>query len=261
MDEELAALLSPGGRRIIELMEKYNFSMEELRAAHPEISSEEIISASVEMMDVIEQFAAAPEDSRPARKAKRKSKKALSGDAFQIKITLRGSKPPIWRRVVVPVDIRLDKLHDVIQTVMGWHNGHLHAFEIDGEAYQGRSLGADWDEDSGALDESEFRLGELVSGAKDKFSYVYDFGDDWDHTLAIEKLIPASDHPPMMTCLAKKNRGPLEDSGGLWGYYDKLRIMADPNDPRHEEIAEWMDAIDPTEFNLEAVNQRLAELK
>ena len=65
----------------------------------------------------------------------------------------------------------------------------------------------------------------------------------------------------MMTCLAGKIRGPLEDSGGLWGYYDKLRIMADPDDPEHEEVAEWMDPVDPTEFHLDEVNKELAKLK
>jgi hypothetical protein len=259
MHDEIAARLSPQALRIVNLFEKHGHSEKALLAAHPEITRLDLLTAAEELRRATEALNGAALAPKAVSKSKRN--RAPSGDAFQIKITLRGSKPPIWRRVVVPVEIRLDKLHDVIQTVMGWHDGHLHAFEIDGEEYQGRSLGGYWDEDSDALDESDYRLGDLVSGAKDKFSYVYDFGDNWDHTLVIEKVITASDHPPMMTCLAGKNRGPLEDSGGLWGYYDKLRIMADPDDPEHEEIAEWMDPIDPTEFNLEAVNERLATLK
>jgi hypothetical protein len=259
MKDEIVLYLSPQTTNIVKLLHKHKNSEKALLAAHPELTRLDLAAAVEEVMRAVE----AMNNTAPAPKASRKSKRksAPSGDAFQIKITLRGSKPPIWRRVVVPVEIRLNQLHDVIQAVMGWYDGHLHAFEIAGEEFQGRGTDGYWDEDSGALDEANYRLGDLVSGAKDKFSYVYDFGDDWNHTLAIEKVIPASDHPPTMTCLAGKNRGPLEDSGGLWGYYDKLRIMADPNDPQHEEVAEWMDLIDPTEFDLEEVNKRLEKLK
>jgi hypothetical protein len=261
MDDDLAPLLSPRAIQLMELFKKHNYSMDAMLAAHPEITPGEVILASVELMEAMEQLAsAAPRQAAPASRRKKK-KKTQSGDAYQLKITLRGSKPPIWRRVVVPAEIRLDLLHEVIQTAMGWYNCHLHFFEIDGEMYEGRSPDGLGDDDLEGLDEADYRLCDAVAEEKAKFHYEYDFGDGWDHTITVEKIIPASEQPQTMTCLAGKNRCPVEDSGGLWGYYDKLRILADPNDPEHEEIKEWMGPVDPTEFDLDAVNAALAELK
>jgi hypothetical protein len=260
--QEFPPQLSDRDRRVMELFVKHDFSMQALEAAHPEISAGEIMRVAAMMLMALEQEAA-DEEEPPKRTGKRKGKgkNAKSGDAYQIKITLKGSKPPIWRRVVVPVEITLDVLHEVIQDSMGWYNCHLHAFTIDGEEYQGRGMDGFWDEDAGALDEADYRLCDLVTGAKDVFDYVYDFGDNWEHKIAIEKVIPAAQKPPMMTCLAGKNTCPSEDSGGLWGYYDKLRILADPKDPEHEEVKEWMAEGEPNEFDIELVNKRLAKLK
>jgi hypothetical protein len=261
MDDDLAPLLSPKAIQFMELFKRHNFSMDALRTAHPEITPGEIIQASVELMEAMELFTATvPRQTAPASKRKKK-KKAQSGEAYQLKITLRGSKPPIWRRVVVPAEIRLDLLHEVIQTAMGWYNCHLHFFEIDGEMYQGRAPDGFGGDDLEGLDEADYRLCDVVAEEKAKFQYEYDFGDGWGHTITLEKIIPASEQPQMMTCLAGKNRCPMEDSGGLWGYYDKLRIIGDPDDPEHEDIMEWMGPVDPTEFDREAVNAGLAVLK
>jgi Plasmid pRiA4b ORF-3-like protein len=145
---------------------------------------------------------------------------------------------------------------------MGWYDGHLHAFLIDGEEYQGAPPFEDGiDPYTDALDEAEYRLCDLLPGAKTKFLYTYDFGDDWEHSILVEKVIPAEDKPRVMVCLAGRGRCPKEDSGGLWGYYDKLAILADPNHPEHEEVKDWMGEIDPEEFDAEEVTRALQELK
>jgi hypothetical protein len=188
-------------------------------------------------------------------------KQPPSSDAYQIKITLRGSKPPIWRRFVVPADVTLATFHQVIQEVMGWYDSHLHTFKIDGEEYTRRSReGIDLDMEG--EDEGRFRLRDVVPDEKSKFHYVYDFGDDWEHTLLVEKIIPASDKSEVFGCLAGKGRCPLEDCGGIWGYYRLLEILGNPKDPEYRDMKEWVGGkIDPEEFDLTAINRSLAQFR
>ena len=122
---------------------------------------------------------------------KKKRSLTYSGALYQLKITLQGSKPPIWRRVVVPAECNLETLHQVIQVAMGWQDDHLHAFEIDGENYDGRDPMGGRMEDMEGLDAAEYALCEVVNREKAKFTYQYDFGDSWDHSILVEKILPA----------------------------------------------------------------------
>ncbi len=149
---------------------------------------------------------------------------AKPSNAYQIKITLRGSKPPIWRRFVVPDDLSLAELHHVIQEIMGWHDGHLHAFVIDGVSYTAQSkYGMDLEIDG--EDEEQFRLGDVVRNAKQKFRNEYDFGDGWEHTLLVEKFLPADQNPRIFTRLAGKGRCP---PGRLRRNLGILRLARNP---------------------------------
>ena len=256
-DDDLTPYLNPRTAEIMRLFQKHG-SMDRMRAAHPEITDEEVANVTTELMRLMGMFGESPA-AKPRKTSKRAA--AASGAAYQIKITLKGSKPPIWRRVVVPGNIELDGLHQVIQTAMGWTDSHLHLFEIDGSSYMGRDpLGGKIESHCGELDEAEYRLCDVVRREKTRFRYEYDFGDGWEHTLLVEKIIPASENPKTMVCLAGKNRCPVEDSGGLWGYYEKLSILADPKHPEHEEVLEWMGEVDPAQFSIEAANRRLAQL-
>ena len=181
---------------------------------------------------------------------------------FQLKVTLEGSKPPIWRRVVVRDTIKLPKLHLVLQLVMGWTNSHLHRFRV-GKTYYGvppDPLFA-WSEVE-ELNEKRFRLVDIASGPGESFHYEYDFGDFWNHVVTVEKTLPV---PPDFThalCLGGSLACPLEDSGGIYGYYEKLEIIANPADPDHAEICEWVGPhFDPEYFNVEAENRALKKLK
>lgn len=173
----------------------------------------------------------------------------------QIKITLLGTKPPIWRRVQVPADIKLADLHIVIQIVMGWYGEHLYEFTINQENYGDLDmLGGETEDDS------QFSLGELIKKEKARFRYEYDFGDDWEHELVVEKILPAEPGVHYPRCLTGKRACPPEDCGGVWSYAGLLEAIADPKHPGHEEMLEWVEeGFDPEVFDLEDANARLRE--
>src|SRR5262249_10844723 len=120
---------------------------------------------------------------------------------YQIKITLNEYRPAIWRRFQVPGSITLGKLHDVVQIVMGWSDSHLHQFSIDGQSYGSREDDDPFD-GMRSLPEHRYRLEQLVPVAHTRFQYEYDFGDSWEHTLLVEKILPQQPGAQLAQCLA-----------------------------------------------------------
>lgn len=180
--------------------------------------------------------------------------KSRANQIYQIKITLQGSKPPIWRRVQVPADIRLSALHDVIQIVMGWGDEHLHQFLIGREYYGDERLADQGDVE----DESKVKLNALVKKEKERFLYEYDFGDSWEHRLDVEKILPAEPDVHYPRCVEGKRACPPEDCGGVWGYADLLEAIRDPAHPEYENMSEWVeDDFDPEAFDPDEVNALL----
>jgi hypothetical protein len=178
-----------------------------------------------------------------AKKAKKESVTPVgpSNLIYQIKITLKDVKPPIWRRIQVKSDITLHSLHRTIQTAMGWEDGHLHKFDIRAPS-----------------SEPKVRLNQLNLVEKQKFLYVYDFGDNWEHTILVEKILPIDEKTQYPICLAGERSGPPEDCGGPWGYMDLLDVLDDPNDPEYDERVEWIgEDFDPELFDIEKINKRL----
>jgi len=175
--------------------------------------------------------------------------------ALQLKISLVGSKPPIWRRVIVPEFLTLADLHRVIQIVMGWQNSHLHEFEVSGERY------TEFEEDiqSGAGDSTVFTLRSLRLNREDQtFLYNYDFGDDWLHKIVVESSRPADDSVKLPVCVAGRRAGPPEDSGGVHRYAYLLEAVSDPNHPDHQELSDWLDPdFDLEAFDVDRVNRDL----
>lgn len=175
---------------------------------------------------------------------------------YQIKVTLNDSKPPIWRRFLVGDNVTLAKLHDIVQTVMGWTNSHLHHFIINDEFY-GELFDDDFG-DMGTKDETRFKLNQFIGGKGFKFRYEYDFGDSWLHDLVVENILPAEKGVRYPVCVAGKRACPPEDVGGVWGYEDFLKAISDPGHPEHEEMLEWVGVkFDPERFNLDYVNEGL----
>lgn len=155
--------------------------------------------------------------------------KNKSTEIYQIKVTLRGSKPPIWRRIQVPGDISLGKLHRILQIVMGWTDSHLHQFIV-GRTYYGQP-DPNYGSDLEMRNESRVKLQQIAPGEKFKFIYEYDFGDSWEHELLIEKILPPETGVYYPRCLTGKRACPPEDCGGVWGYADFLDAIRDPNYP------------------------------
>ena len=175
---------------------------------------------------------------------------------FVLRISLDEIKPPIWRRLVVPASITLDLLHDVFQVVMGWEDYHLHEFTIGGRRYT-EAL----EEPEEGIEEAGLVLGDLITKAKSKFSYGYDFGDGWQHTVMVDKLanIPEG-HAVDITCAAGRRRCPPEDVGGPPGYANYLDALSDPKHEEHKDMLRWRGEFDPEAFDPERVNRELAKL-
>lgn len=177
---------------------------------------------------------------------------------YQIKVTLNDSKPPIWRRVLVEDKTTLSKLHTILQTVMGWTDSHLHQFIINDEFY-----GDPEDDEFGDLDtknEKRYRLNQFVERKGFKFVYEYDFGDSWEHTVHIEAILPVEKGGQYPVCVAGKRACPLEDIGGVWGYDDFLKALADPKHPDHDDMVEELgEDFDPEFFDIKDVNLGLRQ--
>lgn len=176
------------------------------------------------------------------------------GPIYQLKITLHASKPPIWRRVLVPSNITLGELHRVIQAVMGWYNCHLHEFVIGDRYYGDPSLDLGYE----VWSENHVLVRYVVPGEKFKFSYEYDFGDSWLHDILVEKILPPDPEQTLPVCLKGRRACPPEDVGGIWGYYDFLEALQDPNHPEHTTYLEWIGGKwDAEAFDLDETNRRL----
>jgi hypothetical protein len=182
---------------------------------------------------------------------------------YQLKMTLKWSDPPIWRRVVVRSDMPLHRLHGVIQRVMGWTDSHLHQFIVGNKYYgtpdpQMMAFGFG----NQILNEKRYTVADLVPAVKTSFVYEYDFGDGWEHKIVVEKILapdPEFQHP---VCLAGANNCPPEDCGGIGGYSELIEILADARHPEHESKKEWLGYdFDPARFSLEIANGVLRRLK
>ncbi|MDP7619618.1 MAG: plasmid pRiA4b ORF-3 family protein [Dehalococcoidia bacterium] len=170
---------------------------------------------------------------------------------YQLKVTLRDIKPPVWRRILVAGDIRLDKLHGILQWVMGWQNSHLHQFLIRGAAYGT----PDPDFDLDVRDEKRMRLDQALADPGSKIVYEYDFGDGWTHDVLLEKILPPDRDTDYPVCIKGKRACPPEDCGGPWGYEELLQTLRDPAHPEHEDLLRWAGGqVDPDAFDLEETN-------
>jgi hypothetical protein len=169
---------------------------------------------------------------------------------YQFKITLLESNPPIWRRIQVK-NCTLDKLHEHIQTAMGWTNSHLHQFKINGELYGDPELLDDGFEDFDCVDSTITKISEIVpkEGKRFAFVYEYDFGDGWDHEILFEGCLRAEKGGRYPRCVEGERCCPPEDVGGVWGYSEFLEALADPKHEQHDEFVEWAGPFDPEEFD------------
>ena len=179
---------------------------------------------------------------------------------FQFKITLIGSKPPIWRRIQVPATYTFWDLHVAIQDAMGWLDYHLHSFEMM-EPKHGQKVTI------GIPSEDDIDYGwEVLAGWRQKISnyfsienkvadYVYDFGDNWAHRILLEKILSRDKTTNYPLCIKGKRACPPEDCGGVWGYEELLETIKDPDHEEHKEMLEWIGKeFDPEHFDMKEVS-------
>ncbi len=178
---------------------------------------------------------------------------------YQLKVTLKDSEPPIWRRILVEDSVPLDKFHIILQIVMGWTNSHLHQFAVNGKLYGMMDPDAFFELDE-MEDERKFRLRDLLKKEKDSLIYEYDFGDAWTHEVILEKIMPYDPDIGVPKCIEAERACPPEDVGGIWGYFDFLGAIKDPSHPEHKSYKEWIGgSFDPSEYDMDAVNKLLRE--
>lgn len=168
---------------------------------------------------------------------------------YQFKITLKDSKPPIWRRIQVPENYSFWDLHVAIQDSMGWKDCHLHEFIIPGLRAPG-AVRIGLPEANECLHGTKVPISKFFRQEKDKADYWYDFGDDWFHLVVLEKILPRDPKQEYPMCLAGKLACPPEDSHGVWGYYEMLAALQDQKHPRHFEFLDWLGGdFDPNKFD------------
>jgi hypothetical protein len=171
----------------------------------------------------------------------------------RLKITLDDVKPVVLRRVEVPIDITLERLHLTIQAAMGWTNSHLYELRAGDVGWSTPYPDADWTGDF--IDARKARLGDVVEdiGTK-KLVYLYDFGDGWEHTITLERLVDSEPGVLYPRLIEISGRCPPEDCGGPWGYAEMIEAIKDPEHERHDKLTEWIgEEFDPKDDNAQSL--------
>ena len=170
---------------------------------------------------------------------------------YQFKITLKGIKPPIWRRIQVPGTYTFWDLHVSIQDAMGWQDYHLHEFRIKDLGGKKVYIGIPTDDDfmddlmlaRNVLPGWKQKVSKYISISEPGFLYVYDFGDDWQHSVKLEKVLSAEEGVTYPRCIGGKRNSPPEDCGGPCGYENLLEVLSDPENYEYEEMRQWADSM------------------
>ena len=194
------------------------------------------------------------------RPSERRGRRRVAG--YHLRIELDDVSPPIWRQFVVPSNLRLHELHPIVQTIMGWQDSHLHSW-VGGEPpaserYDMReSIDEGFADEDDELCEDAVRLDQVLAEPGEQLSYLYDFGDGWEHTIVLER-IDAENSEPTVTCLAGARACPPEDCGGPGGYDDLLKVLATPSHPGHHDAGAWVGpGFAPESFGVDTVNRGL----
>jgi len=185
-----------------------------------------------------------------------------SEQVIDLTISAEDSDPKIWRRLYVPSSMPMDKLHEAIQSVMGWLDYHLHEFVVDDRRigcleYENDFLG----EDVQPLeDERTVSIDGLFDEGIRRFQYFYDFGDGWDLTVTMSRSFSTSSEPAdRIICVDGARSGPLEDCGGWGGFEELCRVLADPDHPEYVDYLDWVPpGFKPEHFSVAGANWILA---
>lgn len=182
-------------------------------------------------------------------------------NAVELRVSIDRIEPQIWRGLIVPSSFNLRDLHLVLQAAFGWMNAHLHEFEIGGLRFADADVAnaENGRDDSRAFEEMDVRLRDFTREPGTTFSYVYDMGDNWVHTVCLEKHVATDPAPKMARCIEGARARPPEDVGGPSGYQEFLEAVLDPTHDEHKQMKRWSGGhFNPEWFDLELINGDLA---
>src|SRR4030042_3309184 len=180
----------------------------------------------------------------------------MNPNIIQMKISLNYIEPEIWRRFLVESSITLHKLHEIIQVVMGWTDSHLYSFQIKKMTYEmpdpdGEDFGGTFGFGEPPKNSKKIKLRDLDLHARQKFRYTYDFGDNWEHIIAVEKIYSPTEDTMTPYCIEGQRACPPEDCGSVPGYYRILDVLKKATTEEDKELLEWVgDDYDPNKFDL-----------
>jgi hypothetical protein len=167
----------------------------------------------------------------------------------QLRIMIAEIEPPIWRLVRVPDTYSLHQLHRIIQLLFGWLDYHLYLFRVGERRFEAP------DEEADGEDSTAIRIGDLALSNGARFTYTYDFGDDWIHEIVVEDVFPFAptdedDERLLPLLMAGERAGPHEDSGGPSGYQHLIEALRDRSNPEHKLYRQWAGDYDPERFDV-----------
>jgi hypothetical protein len=177
-------------------------------------------------------------------------KPELKNKVAQIHVSLKGSSPLIWRRFHVPAKISLRGLHRVLQGAMPWKSCHLYIYKIGDDEFGD----PEFDDQFEWKNDQNKKLYQVFNKT-DRFTYIYDFGDGWQHEIKIEQFLDPSPKIKYPVCLEGENAAPPEDSGGIGDYGNLKQALADPTHPEHEELSDWVGPFYTEELDLRLINK------
>ncbi len=191
--------------------------------------------------------------------------------AYIFKIKLEGtSKPPVWRKVKVDENMNFDDFHLVLQIVFNWDNSHMYQFspkgygsrpmikfnfedEFDFEVFENKKCFPLGD----CFHSEDIKLKDYFRETRKKMIYIYDFGDDWKHSVVLESIEDEKVLYPML--ISGKGKAPIDDCGGIWGYYAMVEAINDPKHPEHESYREWLGIEEDEDFEWDIAEFDLKE--
>lgn len=184
-------------------------------------------------------------------------------NVYRLKITLKWSTPEIWREVLMKADRTFEDLHNVIQIIMEWNNSHLHEFRPDDSKYIGSKPRNTFGFGNKTyINESNAKLKDYLQKKGATIEYIYDFGDDWQHIIDLKEIKEADDNRQYPICIDGENAAPVEDVGGIPGYYNMIEALSNPEHPEHDMFKEWLgENYDPGYYDQDIINNILRSIK
>jgi len=181
---------------------------------------------------------------------------------YQLKISIKGAKPPIWRRILVKSDSTFVELHDIIQKIFNWEDYHLYQFDGDKSYTDAYSIQESLYHNPNLKDAIQYNISKELCNEKDKINYTYDFGDDWNHEILLEKILEEDKNIKYPICTAGRRNGPIEDCGGMWGYGEIVYVIENKDFSEAEHLFDddgnfYYEDFDPAYFDKDEINKRL----